>query len=131
MSIKSSLLPFCAAVAILAGSALAATPVLVSESSALQVKSARVVNASNGAYVTGTTQTSFGYSAPSNPHVHVLAYDARGNLIGEAVDNVNRTRLMRSHLNPRARSSYVAFFPASASQIAKIYVVSHSGHSHS
>jgi len=128
MSIKSSLFAFCANMVILAGSALADKPVLPSDSSALQVKSAHVVNAPNGAYVTGTTQTSFGYSAPPSPHVHVFAYDAKGNLIGEQVDKVNRTLLMRSHLNPRARSSYVTFFPADASKIAKIRVVAHSGH---
>lgn len=131
MNIRSFFFAAGIALILCSGKAVADAAVLEPASKAIQVKSARVVKAPNGAYVTGTAQTSFGYAAPSHPHVHILAYDAEGNLVGEKVDSLSRARLVKSHLNPRARASYVAFFPVDASEIVRVMVVPHARHHHS
>lgn len=105
--------------------------IATSSGNALKVSSARIVKAPGGSYITGSLQPSFGYAAPSSPHVHVTVYDVDGRMLTEKVDKVSRNRLVRSHLQPRPRASYVAFVPWSPSQIARITVVQHSGHTHS
>ncbi|CAN5750431.1 hypothetical protein BH09VER1_BH09VER1_12040 [soil metagenome] len=112
-------------------SAFANPTISSSSEKAMQIDSARVVKApGGGSYVTGTVEPSFGYTAPRAAHVHVAAYDANGKLLGEKVDKLNGNNLVRWHLRPRPRASYVVFFPWEPSQIAKVTIVEHSGHTH-
>jgi len=99
---------------------------------AMRISSAHVVKApwGGGSYVTGLAEPSFGYSVPRAAHVHISVYDVNGKLLGEKIDKLNSPRLVRSHLNPHPRTSYVAFFPWEPSQIAKVTIVEHSGHVH-
>ena len=83
-----------------------------------------------GSYVTGMTESSFGYVAPRAVHVHVAAYDANGKLLGEKIDKINGNNLVRWHLRPRPRAPYTVFFPWEPSQIAKATVIEHSGYAY-
>jgi len=111
-------------------SALIATGVFASAQTAqttssgnnLTVTSTRVVKAPGGSFVTGSLQPSFGYTAPSSPHVHVTVYDTNGKILTEEVDKVGRNQLVRSHLQPRPRATYVAFVPWNPSKISRVTV---------
>ena len=114
-----------------ASSSIASSNPVISSSSenSVQISSARVVRAlGGGSYVTGTIEPSFGYNGPRAMHVNVAAYDANGKLLAEKVDNINGSNLVRWHLRPRPRAHYTVFFPWEPSQIARVTVIEHSGH---
>ncbi|MCX6972958.1 MAG: hypothetical protein NTZ94_01450 [Verrucomicrobia bacterium] len=70
------------------------------------------------------------YAAPRAAHVHVAGYDTNGKLLAEKVDKLNSNNLVRWHLRPRQRASYLVFFLWTPAQIAKVSVIEHSGHTH-
>jgi hypothetical protein len=132
MRAKTSLFTASLAALLLAGASIASASPAISSSSekTMNIKSARVVKAfGGGSYVTGTAEPSFGYASPRAAHVHISVYDAKGSLLAEKTDNLSRVRLVRWHLNPHPRASFVAYFPWTPAQIAKVVVTEHSGHS--
>jgi hypothetical protein len=131
MKIKTLSLAAGAAVLLFASSGIASTNTVISTSSedSVRIGSARVVRAlGGGSYVTGMMEPSFGYAAPRAVHVHVAAYDANRNLVAEKIGKINGNNLVRWHLRPRPRASYIVFFPLEPSQIAKVTVAEHSAH---
>jgi hypothetical protein len=83
-----------------------------------------------GSYVTGVAETSFGSWVPRAVHVHVEVYDSNGKLLADKIDKLNSSLLVPWQRNPRPSVSYVVFLPLVPSQIAKVSVVEHSGHTH-
>jgi len=102
-----------------------ASPVLSTSSARpIEISSARLERAlGSGTYVTGVVEPAFGYAAGGAVNIQVVAYGQNGRLLAETSDKVNFYRLVRWHLNPRPRASYVAYFPWAASEIAKVDVV--------
>lgn len=132
MKTKTSLFAVGVAASLFASGLAFANPAIsVSSEQSVRIDSARVVRApGGGSYVTGMVEPSFGYSAPRAAHVHVAVYGANGKLLAEKVDKINSNNLVRWHLRPNPRASYTAFFPWEPSQIAKVTIVEHSGHTH-
>jgi hypothetical protein len=131
MKIKTLSIAVGFAAVLFASSSIASTDPVISSSSenSVRICSARVVRApGGGSYVTGMTEPSFGYVAPRAVHVHVASYDANRNLVAEKIGKINGNNLVRWHLRPRPRASYIVFFPLEPSQIAKVTVVEHSAH---
>jgi hypothetical protein len=122
------------AVLLFASSRIASANPVISSSSenSVRISSSKLVRALvGGSYVTGMTEPSFGYVAPRTMHVHVAAYDAKGKLLAEKIDKINGNNLVRWHFRPRPRAPYTVFFPWEPSQIAKVTVIEHSGHTSS
>ena len=81
----------------------------------IRFRSARIVSAIGGGfYLTGMVEPSFGYIAVGSARVSVAVYDIEGNLIAE--------KLLKWHLRPNPRASFVVFFPFEPSQIANVTV---------
>jgi hypothetical protein len=107
------------------GESVPSTQPVISSSSedAVRISSASVVRASGGgSYVVGTIEPSFGYVAPLAAQVRVAAYDARGKLLVEKVDEIDGNDLVVSHLTPDPRAPYAVFLPWEPSQIARVSV---------
>jgi hypothetical protein len=109
----------------IAGDSKPSTQPVISSSSedSFRLNSASVVRAAGGgSYVVGTIEPSFGYDAPRGARIYVAAYDARGKLLAEKVDEIAANELVASHLTPTPRAPYAVFFPWEPSQIAKVSV---------
>ena len=95
-------------------------PISVSSEHSVRIVDARIVSApGGGSYVTGLVKPSFGY-APHAVNVHVAAFDGSGQLLGQKVDHVNTSRLVRWHLHPNPRAGYTVFLPWEPARIAKV-----------
>jgi hypothetical protein len=89
----------------------------------IRFRSARIVSAIGGGfYLTGMVEPSFGYIAVGSARVSVAVYDIEGNLIAEKTDKINGYELLKWHLRPNPRASFVVFFPFEPSQIANVTV---------
>ena len=112
--------------AFVASESIPSTQPVVSSSSedSVRIRSASVVKAGGGgSYVIGTIEPSFGYGAPRVAQVRVAAYDARGKLLAQKVDEIDADDLIPSHLTPDPRAPFAVFLPWEPSQIAKVSVV--------
>lgn len=83
-----------------------------------------------GIYVSGISQPALGISAPIQPHLHIIVYDRKGNLLAEETDTLNRSALTVNHYSPRPRAPYTVYLPVDASRIGKVTIFAHSGHRH-
>jgi len=100
----------------------------ISSENAFTVRSAHIVKAPGGAYITGLVQPAWGSPTTSNAQVQVTVYDVNGKVLTEQIDQVSRNRLTRWHLQPQPRASYVVFVPWSPAQISRATVTAQRGH---
>lgn len=120
-----------ASIFLLAASAQASPAVKTGFGSDVVVTSAHLGTApGGGTYVSGISEPALGISAPAHPHLHITAYDRKGDILVEKIEVLNRSDLTVNHYFPRPRATYTAYLPVDASQISRITITPHSGHRH-
>ncbi len=83
-----------------------------------------------GTYVSGISQPALGISAPLQPHLHIIVYGRKGDILAEETDTLNRSALTVNHYFPASPAPYTIYLPVDESRIGKIIISSHSGHHH-
>lgn len=83
-----------------------------------------------GIYVSGISQPALGISAPAQPHILIIVYGRKGDILVEETDTLNRSALTVNHYSPHPRAPYTVYLPVDASRISEITISAHSRHHH-